>query len=152
MNLGILGVLDHPLVQGYQASLEILKGQAGLSDQGFQEILESLIHPLAQELPVLQILVSQDHLWVQGTLVFLGNQTGQVGLIGRGFLSLQELLVIPSPPCYPSVLGLLETLEFLEYQDHLWGLKVPVDLAFHLAQGNQDLQGYREYPLLLVVR
>ncbi len=106
-------------------------------------------------------------------------------------------LVIPSPPCYPSVLGLLETLEFLEYQHHLWCLntnplklnplnvssknplnstyahtswlkmlflmaqlcalvllylEVPVDLAFHLAQGNQDLQGYREYPLLLVVR
>ncbi len=49
--------------------------------------------PLAQEFPVLQILVSQDHLWVPGTLVFLGNQTGQVGLIGRSFLSLQKLLL-----------------------------------------------------------
>lgn len=27
-----------------------------------------------------------------------------------------------------------------------------VVLAFHLAQGNQILQGYRKHPLLLVVR
>lgn len=34
----------------------------------------------------------------------------------------------------------------------LFYLEVLVDLAYHLAQGDQDLHGYREYPLLLVVR
>lgn len=116
MHLGILGVLAHPLVQRYREILKILEGQAGLSDQGFQEILKGLVHPgdliefnikvnfhsvqaenmmflpLAQEFLVIQILVSQHHLWVPGTLVLLGFQAGQVGLVGRSFLSLQELL------------------------------------------------------------